>query len=1110
MRLSGTKTGSVNTYKGLGNQLYDLGGARPTLDLNFANNNSLADSITGKTLPTFTRASSATYVDGDGLIKTSPVNVATLSNDWSFWTQATATLTVNSAQGPFGSNDAATLSGSGGYINRGTFIKDLQQGTQYTFSLFIKNINATSLQIELRSSSLFSSPSPLIDVTSQLVTDEWTRVSGTFAPDVGSGDANARIYITGEAQIYGFQVEEGSTATAYIPTTSTISGAPRFDHDPATGESLGLLIEESRTNLVKYSEPDNRSTTGLSEWFFSNLNPNTEITKVEGPDGVLDSASEMQLSSGSTYDAYLKKVPVNSGQAYTFSAWVKLGTATNFAVHINNTFAWDTIPDGQYTFDSSDGLNTDTFVKISLTFISPTTEVNVHIGRHMSSTQVQQTQGTVTIWGCQLELGSFGTSTIITSGSTVTRAADVAEISGNKFAKTNLLQYSERFDDSAWIKVNATITPNSTTAPDSSLTADTLTINTGSTYGRVDKRTLGLSSGVYTLSYYIKDTANQGTHSVEFLDSSNNSFTSTPSGIVGQPNSEWRRIDITLDCAAEGLADLETIRVTFRPSSSPADGTNTVNLWGAQLEEGDELTEYTPSVESFTSRASSATYVDDTTGLITTTPVNLMAVSEEFDQWTIAPNAAVTANAAAAPDGTFTADRVSFTTGYIFRGASGIIKPSTIYTISIYVKDNGTDFYKQTLDDKGFGGLRYETAFTFSTKTFTTSGSGAANMATPIYEEVGDGWFRIIQTITVQATANSIIFMNRFGTQDNFLWGAQIEEGSTATTYIPTTSTISGAPRYENGELLLEEARTNLLSYSGSIGPGNDGFVTNATTVTTNADTAPDGTTTATRLSSDVGFAYVTESLTSGVDYVFSFYAKTSTDTSWTINTQSDPFIDKTVTVVPGEWTRVDLAFTATATGSQQLRFVKGGGLTGDILIWGAQLEEGSFPTSYIPTTGTTVTRAADVSTSALGVDSWYNQDEGTVFSDVGTLDETSSRCYVFSDGTIDQRIGNTVSDGNNFALFFRKGAVTSSLATNTTTAPAQIKYGLAYKSGDSQGAIDGVLETSSTNNTPVGINQLSIGSQNFSSDGYLNGHIKRLAYFNTRLPDATLQNITT
>ena len=81
MRLSGTKVGAVNQYKGFGDVLYDKGASRPTLDLDFANNESLDDSITGKNLVSFTRASSGTYVDGDGVIQSAAVDTARFDHD---------------------------------------------------------------------------------------------------------------------------------------------------------------------------------------------------------------------------------------------------------------------------------------------------------------------------------------------------------------------------------------------------------------------------------------------------------------------------------------------------------------------------------------------------------------------------------------------------------------------------------------------------------------------------------------------------------------------------------------------------------------------------------------------------------------------------------------------------------------------------------------------------------------------------------------------------------------------------------------------------------------------------------------------------------------------
>jgi hypothetical protein len=72
---------SINTT-GLGNQLWDLAGNRPSLDLPFADNKSLVDATTGANLVDFTRASSGTYVDSEGVIRTATTNLLLRSEEF--------------------------------------------------------------------------------------------------------------------------------------------------------------------------------------------------------------------------------------------------------------------------------------------------------------------------------------------------------------------------------------------------------------------------------------------------------------------------------------------------------------------------------------------------------------------------------------------------------------------------------------------------------------------------------------------------------------------------------------------------------------------------------------------------------------------------------------------------------------------------------------------------------------------------------------------------------------------------------------------------------------------------------------------------------------------
>jgi hypothetical protein len=140
MRLSGTKTSSVNQYNGLGDQLYDLGGARPTLDLNFSSNESLVDSVTGKTLVDHTRQSSATYVDGDGVIRTAVTNLLLQSEDFSTtWLSPAAGIETNQILSPGGNLTADIIKEGANDTEHNVFQSvSVVAGSAYTISVYAK------------------------------------------------------------------------------------------------------------------------------------------------------------------------------------------------------------------------------------------------------------------------------------------------------------------------------------------------------------------------------------------------------------------------------------------------------------------------------------------------------------------------------------------------------------------------------------------------------------------------------------------------------------------------------------------------------------------------------------------------------------------------------------------------------------------------------------------------------------------------------------------------------------------------------------------------------------------------------------------------------------
>jgi hypothetical protein len=358
----------------------------------------------------------------------------------------------------------------------------------------------------------------------------------------------------------------------------------------------------------------------------------------------------------------------------------------------------------------------------------------------------------------------------------------------------------------------------------------------------------------------------------------------------------------------------------------------------------------------------------------------------------------------------------------------------------------------------------------------------------------------------------------------------------------------SGAARFDHnpatGEslgLLVEEARTNFQTYSNDF--TNAGWVKTGSTITANATTAPDGTVTASKLSEDTsngihktvwsygggtGTSTASIFLKAAERSIVYFYKYDGDPYYTTVNLSNgtvngNGWYTATITPYPNGWYRVSIHDNGAGWGYFVVALTNGStnsyaGTAGNgIYIWGAQLEDGSFPTSYIPTVASTVTRAADVaSMTGTNFSSWYNQSEGSIMMNAkiqAIPEATTKQVFIFEGNTSTQRILDvyTFSSNTTYRDFYVDNNGVIGISVSNFTANVFQKFARSYGGNNMSAVTAGIVNGTTSTTIPTTIQQLGIfaGISYGTGFGTLSGTIKRLAYYPVRLPDAQLQVLT-
>ena len=975
----------------------------------------------------------------------------------------------------------------------------------------------------------------------------------------------------------------------------------RYDYDSTTLSDLGWMLEESRTNSHIYSEDYTQTMWTATQYRCSWVN-SASTNPTGGANSYL--LKEDNTASNSHGVGSGVGLGITANSPYTLSIFAKASGRSKFQMGLRNfaqtsgananfdisagsvgtvsvvgsgsgySASIQAYPNGWYRCSLTVTVDNSSTAAVAAWWLMDNAWNTAYTGDSVSG---------IYFWGTQLEQGSFPTSYIPTTSAAVTRSQDILSTSINGFNPSNF---------SFFVDYNFT-SSNVTTS-----TYNSVILNGSSSTNSADRWNLakywqasgsmffntwngGSTSGVF--KYKASDTnlnkvcvsLNRTSCTIvengQLCLSSNVPPIAIPNAISNlyisgvytgtNPMTGYvRRITVwNQSLSIDKMKDMTSPKLT---NDLPMPSLNLTARDG-----------YTPPQLTVT-RASTATYTGSN-GLVQIAPANKLRHDYDFSKMASSTNllqysndvsnsywngnnipTRVVTTATYDPNGTQTACKITPSSSNANQEVfelGGFTAIAGYYTMSIHAKAAGYNFLGMVV---GNGTVSASGAFfNLSTGSIGSTASGVTTTMTSI----GNGWYRCSVTKNLLAGARFAWFMAmpNNGSSDTFagdgasgiyVYGPQLEYGVqipgayTATTTMPTTVITDLKDSYRGW--LIEESRTNICTYSQSY----SNWGKSGTNATDNVVAAPDGTTTASKITEDATNASHlvygnSPSTTANTPYTVSCFIKAAGryigqldmtggvlnwggsinfDLSRGVVSKSNDYGNITgfgITPYPNGWYRIWITATTSATEwtiGNKIWFSNGStySYTGDgvsgYYVWGAQTEQGAFLTSYIPTTSSAATRSGDIVSMSTSMFN-FNTSQGTLFSEYDTFCNSSDPAAVafrFDDGTT----GNVLQNGV-WAGVIKSWITPSTPYTigsfGSSVVGSPIKQCMAYSASDQAAVVNGSAPSTISQNVPTGLTNVCIGHAGAGNGYQIDGHIKRVTYWPKRLSNSVLQKIT-